>query len=508
MGIISVFANAFRLGGVSSPAYEAAGAGRRLRGFQPGKAHVNVNIAKAGATLVARARWLYENDGFAGNAVDEWTSAVAGDGIKPRPRITDKALKRKLLDLWWRWTEEADAEGLTDFYGLQEKVVREVYLTGECFVRRRARRVDDMRTVPFQLQVLPSEMLDVTFDLALAGSGFIRAGIEFDGIGRRVAYHFWRNHPYDRAPGYIAGQFDRIRVPASEVLHVYDGRQSGQLRGVPRVARVLVKLFTLEVYDDAELERKKTAALFAGFRIGRGDNPVNLNEDVDSDLEDDQLPGIMPGAMVDLGDDSDIKFSQPVDVGGSYEPFQYRNLLKICAGLGVPYAVVTGDVTRGNFSNVRTALLQFRRRVSQYQNNTIVFQLCRPVWNWFIDMVEATDEVALPGFADDPTIYYACDHLMPRFGWVDPLKDMQAEALAVEKRFKSRGKVVAEMGYDREEQDLEIAAEIADEKRLGISPVASSARPSKPAPFDPDDDDSQSDGPEKKPEDDDEEATE
>ncbi len=54
-------------------------------------------------------------------------------------------------------------------------------------------------------------------------------------------------------------------MPASEVIHILDPVEAGQLRGVSRFAAAVVKLFTLDLYDDAELERKKTAAMFAMF---------------------------------------------------------------------------------------------------------------------------------------------------------------------------------------------------------------------------------------------------
>lgn len=468
-GILSRLANAFRLGGGGNNTFEAAGHGRRLQGFHPSKNHVNVAIAAAGPTLVARARWLYENDGFAGNGVDEWTSAAVGDGIKPRPRFAGKKeLKRELLDLFWRWTEEADAEGLTDYYGLQEKITREAYLAGECFVRIRSRRASDMWTVPFQLQMLPTEMLDPSFTATLPGGNVIRAGIEFNAIGARVAYHFWRYHPGDVRPGFTSSGRDRVRVPASEVLHIFDGRQGGQIRGVPRVARVLVKIFNLEVYDDAEIERKKTAALFTAFLIGRGENPMSVNEDEDDDGFDAPIAGMQAGAIVDLGDDKDIKFSTPAEVGGSYEPFQYRTCLKIAAGLGVPYAYVTGDTTKGNFSNVRTDIIRFRRRVSQWQNNTLIFQLCRPVWIAFCERAMMSGKIELPGYDADPTQYWACDHLPPKQEWVDPKKDIEAEKESVKAGFKSRTAVIAGMGYDREDVDREIAEERATAKAGGL----------------------------------------
>lgn len=450
-------AGAFGLTGNQNPSFEAAGRGRRLATFNPPRVHINTAIRRAGGTLLSRARWLYENDGYCGNAVDEWGSHAVGDGIKPRPRLKNKAeVKRDLLDRFWEWTEDADADGQTDYYGLQAKAAREVFLAGEVFFRIRPRRPGDMATVPFQLQLLESEMLDLSFEGAALNGNRIRAGIEFNAINKRVAYHFWRFHPNDEMP---SGTMNvRVRVPAEEVIHILDGRQGSQIRGVPRVARILVKIFGLEVYDDAELERKQTAALFTAFLTGRGDNPIAA-DDEDEEEDGAAVAPMQPGAIVDLGDDKDVKFSSPADVGGSYEPFQYRNLLKICAGLGIPYAIVTGDVKQGNFSNVRTDIIRFRRRVSQWTNHIMIPQFCRVVWRQFVERGYIAGIFDLPDYDTEPAQYWQAEHLPPRQEWIDPAKDVAAAKEEVLAGFKSRTQVVAERGYDREELDDEIEEE-------------------------------------------------
>ncbi|WP_321336557.1 phage portal protein [Breoghania sp.] len=467
VAVPTMAADAFTASPLSNPRFEAAGRGRRLRGFNPPKDHVNRALQKAGQTLISRARWLYDNDGFAGNAVDEWAVHVVGDGIKPRPQFGSKSQKKKATELFWLWAEECDADGVTDFYGLQEMIARETFLTGECFVRIRPRQPGDMETVPFQLQVLPSEMLDASYNAQVAGGGYIRAGIEFGPIGNRVAYHFWRWHPYDDAPA-SAQRGTRVRVPADRVLHIFDGKQAGQIRGAPRVARVLVKLFQLEAYDDAELERKKTAALFAGFIKGRGDAPLVEADDGDVEYIDDEI-GIAPmepGAMIDLGVDKDVSFSTPTDVGGSYEAFQYRNLLKICAGLGIPYFVVTGDLARGNFANVRAGMLGFRRRVKQWQHNTMVFQFCRPVWAEFMVRAHLAGALNMYGVQSK---WKLCEWMPQAPDWVDPYKDIAAEKVELEAGLRSRTQSLAQRGYDREAVDDEIEQERKDAKGRGLS---------------------------------------
>ena len=270
--------------------FDAAQSHRRMRGFRATRAHVNTLIAASGETITARARWLVRNNGYAANAVDAFANHVVGDGIKPSSKIADAAKKEELQNFWLVWTDEADAEGLTDFFGLQRRAAREVFLAGEVFLRIRARRPEDGLTVPMQLQMLPSEMLPQDMTRVLPGAGSIRQGIEFDGIGRRVAYHFLRRHPGDMTDPGLAGE--TVRVPASEVIHILDPVEAGQLRGVSRFAAAVVKLFTLDLYDDAELERKKTAAMFAMFITSPA--PETALDPAEDDLE------VEPGQVVRL----------------------------------------------------------------------------------------------------------------------------------------------------------------------------------------------------------------
>jgi lambda family phage portal protein len=168
---------------------------RRLRGWNPPLENINALVASGGPRLLARARELVVTNGYAANACEAFAANLVGDGIKPSSLIEDAAVRDRVQRLWLAWTDEADADGLTDFYGLQAMVAREMFVAGECFVRLRPRRVEDGLTVPLQLQLLQSEMLPFEKTGRAANGNRLRCGIEFDVIGRRVAYHFRRRHP-------------------------------------------------------------------------------------------------------------------------------------------------------------------------------------------------------------------------------------------------------------------------------------------------------------------------
>jgi hypothetical protein len=184
--------------------------GRTVRGASrpshASRAHVNTLIQAAGADMTARARYLIRNNGYAANAVESWAGNAVGTGIKPSSGIADAVLKDRVQRLWLRWTDESDAEGLTDFYGQQRRAARELFIAGEVFFRIRPRRPEDGLSVPLQLQMLPAEMLPLNHNQALDNGHRIRQGIEFDRIGRRVAYHFLRRHPGDITDPGLAGK--------------------------------------------------------------------------------------------------------------------------------------------------------------------------------------------------------------------------------------------------------------------------------------------------------------
>jgi lambda family phage portal protein len=445
--------------------FEAAQNNRRLRHFVPTRAHLNALIAAAGADITARARWLVRNNGYAANAIESWAGNVVGNGITPSSLIADSEIKAQVQRLWLEWTDESDAEGFTDFYGQQRRVAREVFIAGEVFVRFRPRRPEDGLVVPLQLQMLPSEMLPLNHNEVLPSGNVIRQGIEFDRIGRRVAYHFLRRHPGDTTDPAMAGE--KVRVPASEVIHVIDPVEAGQLRGVSRFAPAIVKLFLLDLYDDAELDRKKTAAMHALFITTPA--PTEPFDVAESDGQDGERQiDLQPGQIVMLAPGEEIQTSTPADVGQTYEPFQYRTLLQISAALGIPYAYLSNDMLKANYSNSRLALLEFRRRVEAYQHAVIVWQLCRQVWMRWMDTAVMAGALDLPDYEERRREWLACSWLPPRWDWIDPLKDVRAEIEQVRAGFKSRTQALAERGYDAEQVDAEIAADRAREQRLGL----------------------------------------
>lgn len=452
-----------------TPTYDGVGGGRRALAWQVGNPGAVAALAHSQDELRAKSRDLVRRNAWAAAGVEAFVSSAIGTGIKPQSMVQDPRLRESIQRLWSDWCTQADASGLTDFYGLQALACRAMLEGGECLVRLRYRRLEDGLPVGLQLQLLEPEHLPLTMNKRTTSGNVIRAGIEFDRLGRRVAYHLTRSHPGDGAlaPMSGSGGNDTVRVPASEVIHLFRPLRPGQIRGEPWLARALVKLNELDQYDDAELVRKKTAAMFAGFVTRLSPEDILMGEGT-ADSDGAALAGLEPGTLQILEPGEDVRFSQPADVGGSYAEFLRMQFRAVAAAMGITYEMLTGDLTQVNYSSIRAGLLEFRRRCEAIQHGVIVHQLCRPIWRAWMAQAVLEGTLSLDQFNARKRDYLAAKWIPHGWQWVDPKKEFDAMVTAIRAGLLSRSEAISAFGYDAEDIDREIAADNQRADELGL----------------------------------------
>jgi len=440
-------------------AFDSAGGGRRWENAKTVDS-LNAAILSSATVSARRAGYYARNNPWVVAAVQGLVANAVGTGIKPRSRHPDEATRKKLHALWGVWTDSADASGLTDFYGLQALAMRSMVEGGETFARF---KMNGQGRVPLQIELIDREQVPMDLHREIVHGARIRAGIEFDANGQRVAYHCYRGRPGDPlAPVSL----DLVRLPASDMIHLFQALAPGQLRGMTWLAPILLRLHELDQYEDAALVKAKVAALFTGFIRDPDGTVAGLNNG--SGTNGVLSVGMEPGSLVPLPPGADIQFSTPADPG-DYGAYVKNHIRAIASGLGLPYEIVSGDLEGVTYSSIRAGLVEFRRRVEQIQHNVIVFQFCRPVWERFVRLAVLAGHIPARDFDNAPQDFLAVDWLPPKWDWVDPQKDANAEIAQINAGLKSRSQSIAERGYDAEEVDAAIAADKAREKAMGLS---------------------------------------
>lgn len=417
--------------------YAAATTGRR------GASWSRATGADADAAASRRNRIAYvsrdmvRNAPYATRAQAVIAANVVGDGIVPKVigggKRESEAFTRALLahvD-----TTAIDADGRSNLYGLQRLVMNTVVESGECLIRRRWRTRADGLPIPMQIQVLEPDFIDSGKSGKADNGNSIREGIEYDAIGRRVAYWLFPQHP---GSAYIFGQsraWESKRYPADDFLHIYRQDRPGQMRGVSWFAPVALQLQDLEDYQDAQVLKQKVSACFAGFRV---------SPDADTGTDPAELSAsIQPGRIQNLAPGEDIRFAQPPSVDG-YDEFTKAVLRSVAAGMGITAEALTGDLSGVNFSSGRMGWQQMERNISAWQWLMLIPQMMQPLGDWLIQ-AWAMEQQRIPGAG------LALSWTPPRRIIIDPNKETAALRDMVRAGFTSRQAVIREFGFDPDE---------------------------------------------------------
>lgn len=434
------------MGKVVNFSLEAGGRGARWRN-QREVANVQAEIHTVGGTIGRRAQYFVQNSPFAAAGVAAIVSNIVGPGIKPLSRHPARATRERLHAEWARWIDECDATGQSDFYGLEALIVREMAVEGESFIRF----TTGADGFPL-LQVLHADQVGGSLAPVTAPDG-----IEHDDSGRPVAYHVLPRRISDWSQ-YPTPTMTPVRIPAADIAHVFCPIAVGQRRGLSWLAPVLLKIREYDGMDDAALASARVRNLVSAIiRATEGEEQLR-----------DAAEDWVPGAMISLAPGEDVTFIEPKE-SDAYPEFMRTHLRAIAIGLGVPYEVISGDLSQVNYSSIRAGMVEFRKRLHHWQHNIVGRQLLRPVWRRFCT-------AAMLAGVIPPAKLQECmrrvEFQPPKQEWVDPLKDVQASVASIDAGLTSRSAVISEMGYDPEVVDAEIAEDNARAEALGILQVA------------------------------------
>ena len=422
--------------------YDGVGSGPRGKDFRKNRSDAIEAMRAARGPMSWIARDMLRNNPRVVKIRRQLVNNVIGGGIQPsvvwkgdnaddpRRKTVEGLIKSHCL------TTNFDADGMHTLLGMQGLGFGSTVVDGEILLRRRYRRIADGFPLNYQVQALEGDYLNENVDGPLPNGGYAVQGIEFNRIGRRVAYHLFTEHPGGRQRHTMKS----TRVDARNVIHLFDAQRAGGVRGVSWLAPVITLLHDLHRYQDSQVKRQEIASLFAGI----------LSTDKDSSELQDELGGLSAGGILQLARDETMEFTNPPAVDG-YEPFMRATDRTIAAAMGITYEAFTGDYSNVNYTSGRMGRMDVDPNVKDWQGNLIVPRVCHPFGDW---TKEAIEDVA-----DIPGDLYEIGWTPPVRPVVDPTKDFKADETAMRTGQKSRRQVMRERGQNPDEIEAEILAE-------------------------------------------------
>lgn len=431
----------------------------RMGGWKSTGASADSALERNLSTLRNRSRDLSRNNVWAARALSIIVNNTIGTGIQGQITCANEQKTPVIEQKWkdWAGTTAIDADGIHDLIGLEALAVHTMVESGECIIRRRFRGKREKLSIPVQVQILEPDYLDDSRDTTFPGGGEIKKGIEYNSRGKRVAYWLHRQHPGDTSSFYQG--YESVRIPAADIIHLYDPKRAGQSRGFPWISTAIRRLKDFDDYEDAQLVKQKISACFSMFihdmNAGTsGATGMDVNSSSTDTFENDYL---QPGIIETLPAGKQVSFANPPTVTG-YSDYSKSMLLGVSSAMGITFESLTTDYSNVNFSSARMGHLEMSRNVTRWQSIVRV-QMLERIRAWFMG------GLTLTGIDNRDC---GMKWIAPRREMIDPTKEVPATIKQIRAGLISHQRAIASMGGDYEEVMNEIQSnnQTLDDKNI------------------------------------------
>jgi lambda family phage portal protein len=435
-------------------AYEAASTKDGWKPRRPG-ASPNADHQADGNALRVKARSLYQNVPYITSGMDARVAHAVGHGIGVNFTGAAAATRNKA---WRKWKKRCDMSGASTFDGLQKQAWLTWDVDGEVLCRLRTRDTGRPGVPPLMLQMLEVEWLDTTRDRAPDNGNQIINGIEYDSQGVKVGYWLWDQHPGDTTLRRTLRNESR-RVPAAEIIHLFDPKRAQQSRGITRMHSAITRTRDFSIYEDAERARKNLEARLSVIVTQDASAMAQPDAEANRDPTSTDLGTLSSGGITSVGA-SGLTVVEPKAMPGYVETAKWEVHL-ISAGCGFTYEMATGDMREANFTQGRMRMMAFYREVEQLQWLTFIPMFIERVAEAFVEAGALNNQ-----WSRDAEWDVECSP--PRREYIQPDQEVRADLAEISGGLNSISGKLRARGDDPDKVFKQIASDIDQLKKLGV----------------------------------------
>jgi lambda family phage portal protein len=449
--------------------YGGANSGRLYGDFVASSFSADSELKNALPVLRNRSRDLARNNEYAKRFLNLIKTNVVGEkgfNAQVRARNPDMGLDaagNKIIEdafLSWGRLGNADVTGRLSWLDCQRVAAETLARDGEVFIKLIR---NNQYQNSFTLQFIEADLVDDQENGRNEANGNeIRMGVELDSFHRPVAYHVLTSHPNDsflRTPQ----ARNHVRVPASEMIHIFMPVRTHQTRGEPFMAPAITGLKMLDGFAEASLVAARAAASkFAVLTSPSGEDFVGDDE------SDDDMPVVdfEPASIFQLPQGQDLKLIDPNHPTTTFDEFQKAILRGIASGLNVSYTSLSNDLTGVSYSSIRQGTIEERDHFKMLQS-FMIQHFCEPVFRAWLETTMTVGDVPIPIDKFDKF----SNGVVFRgrgFAWVDPQREINANITAVSNGIVSLSDIAANYGRDVEDVFAQIQSDKEMAERYGL----------------------------------------
>lgn len=386
-------------------------------------------ISQRAAQASKREYWLKRirafdiADGVVPGILNLFENQIIGTGLIPTPLTGDKALDKKIRELWLQWSDSRECEITQRFTELeaQQLMLRSWLRDGEVFIlHQRGGRLD----IPYQYKILESDTVPFS------------DGIEYTLKGAPMYYKVV--HKEGQAP---------VRIRANKIEHLASWKRVGDERGTSIIVPVLQHIEDINIIDAAMREgtminsalvmaiRRELPTAGQAMAGGVGEFGDSGDTGAEIDLKIGTIvDNLAPGESLEA-----LSTQRP-----SFNEMEYRKVIvkQISATVDCSYSTVARDYT-GTYSAQRQEKVEVQVPYKKYFS-IFVSRAMKPRYRKFLEALKMKEIV--PDATPDTVIFHK-----PSENWIDPLNEVKADMLALQNKTMSRQQIIEKYGLDYEE---------------------------------------------------------
>lgn len=398
-----------------------AGGGRDSDNWTPVDGRAEDINAMSRDTIRHRARDLERNADYVEASILAMERNVVGSGIRLDCKVDHPELEKEIERLWESWchAENCDVTGRLCFCEILKMAVRRMLVDGGLLIV--AAYTGDKR-FPLQLQI--KEVDELNSGVLFHGQNQVVGGIEVNSFNKPVAYHFT---VYD-----TFGETGRtVRIPADRVIYLNKTKRPTQVREISGFSNVLSRLRDLNQFLNAVSVKERMLACLAVF-IKKVNAALGLGRNQKPDKETGaKKKKLAPGMIMELDAGDEIQVVNPSGQASNAKDMVSILLRGVSSALGLSYEAVSRDMSQSTYSSARQNLIEDRETYKEWQHY-LSEHLCRKVYAWWMESCVMAGSLNIPDYFTNPEKYTECKWIAKGMSWIDPVKEVNANRIALE----------------------------------------------------------------------------
>ncbi len=394
-------------------------------------------------TVRARSRDLERNSDLMNAQIHPWIRNVVGKGFELEAMSGNPDFDNRIEKLWRKWCKKdnCDITGTQSFWEMARMAVRRKRVDGgilfiKCYT--------ESGVVPFKLQAAEVDELDTTRLVPNYAGNKVVGGIEYNSYNFAVGY--WIRE-YD-IQGYLRA--DSRFIERKNIIFYFSKNRPSQIREMPEMAATVGRIKEVNGYIEAATVKERMAACLSLIikntlpapQIGRtvtGGKPKDYN----------QLK-LSPGMVTQLNQGDDVAVVNPGTSATNGNDFIKTMSRIISAGQGVSYEATSRDLTQANYSSARQATIEDEETFIPEQQK-LKDEFLDEAYETFVISAVLSGAVECPDFWENKDEYLTHEWNRKPKKWIDPIKEANANRIAVATGQKTIADIWREDGRDMSE---------------------------------------------------------